>query len=191
MSKVIAAVLDRKGNVVEPEHILHDNGVREVNGVFYGRGKPQVRPADCRRQTSNTEGESLTKQSEATMNGYHVNDMSAIVKRSMQGLQVNGTSRPASFLDLNALPSYEESLNMTAHMNNVFSGLDAHTRARFGHNPLNLVDFLSNKDNYKQAVDMGLLDASVLPAEQSPAGASGAPTGASQGAGGVSPPAAS
>ena len=41
MAKVIAAELDRKGNVIVPEHILHDNGVRELDGVFYGHGKPQ------------------------------------------------------------------------------------------------------------------------------------------------------
>lgn len=176
MSKVIAAVLDRKGNVVEPEHILLENGVRVVDGVEYGRGKAQVREPGARRQTSNTEGDSLTKQSEATINGYHVNDMAAIVQRSMAGGLVMSNSKVPQYIDTVSLPTYEASLNQVAELNGLFSGLDLKLRQRFGNDALKMVDFLTNKDNHVEAVALGLLDKSVLPpAEPLPAAVPAAP----------------
>jgi len=157
MAKVIAAELDRKGNVIVPEHILHDNGVRELDGVFYGHGKPQFHPPGCRRVTSNTEGESLTKQSFADEA-----DIQNIVKRALRGQPVTQTDKVAQYVDVSNLPSYMESLNTINALNQAFMSLDGLQRAAFHNNPENMVAFLSDPANYEKAVKLGILDPSVL-----------------------------
>lgn len=179
MSKLIPAVLDRKGNVIEVEHILHENGVREVDGVFYGEGKPQLREAA--RVVSNTSGESLTKQSFSAEC-----DIQNIVKRAFNGQPIPRVTDTAQFLDLTQIPDYQTSLNRVIMVEGAFAALDANMRASFGNDPANLVHFLSDPANAKEAVKMGLLDPSVLPAEpiEAPKGGVDAPKGA-QGSGDV------
>lgn len=177
-----------KGVVVEPEHILHENGVREVvgdDGVsrFYGRGKPQVHPEGARRVTSNTVGESMTKQSEATLAGYHVNDIAAMVKRCQAGIPVKGASAAPRYIDNTVLPDMQASLDRVAYLNNTFSLLDSGIRRQFQNDPRVMLDWLSDSRNTAEAVRLGLLapqEPSPVVAEP-PQAAPEAPGGASQG----------
>lgn len=177
--KLISA--NKIDGVEVPEHYLHDDGSRELDGVIYGNAKKQNR--ECPRVTSNTSGESLTKQSEATISGYHVNDVGAMVLRSAAGLAVPGNSVPARFIDVTALPDYQTSLNNVAYLENYFSGLHPTLRAQFRNDAAVMLEWLSDDKNTAEAVKMGLLDKDALPVAGEPPAAPLAPEGATQGEG--------
>lgn len=176
MSKTIPAVFGPKDVVLVPEHILLDNGVRVLDGVHYGEGKPQVHPVGARRQTSNTEGESLTKQAFGDET-----DISSIVKKALRGQPVSVVNDVPQFLDLTDVPDYQTALNQVLLVNGIFGNLDAHKRARFANDPAQMVAFLSDPANHKEAVELGLIDAPrYIPTAESeaPEGGVAAPTGA-------------
>lgn len=139
--------------------------------------KVTIREDGSRRVQSVCEGKSLTKQDP----GQDV-DIQKIVAKALRGQPVSTVTAQPSFLDVSALPDYQASVDRVAMVNNVFSGLNAVVRRDiFGNNPENMVAFLGDSANYRKAVELGLLDASILaPAEQAQASteAGAAPIGA-------------
>lgn len=61
------------------------------------------------------------------------------------------------FMDHTKLGDYQENLNKIIEANNAFNALNSQTRSRFKNDPNELIQFLNNKDNYDEAVKLGLL----------------------------------
>lgn len=67
-----------------------------------------------------------------------------------------------------ALSNYQESLRVVAGAADLFERLPAKTRERFRNNPADLILFVQDKANAKEAVELGLID--FIPAKpQEPA----------------------
>jgi phage internal scaffolding protein len=72
------------------------------------------------------------------------------------------------FGDFSKVDSYHSALSQVQESLELFEGLPARIRKRFDNDPGQLIDFLENPENEKEAIDLGLvLDPSQIPSEPS------------------------
>lgn len=69
------------------------------------------------------------------------------------------------FGDASYATGYQDALNVICASNEAFDALPSALRARFGNDPLNMLEFVGNKDNKDEAIKLGLLKKEVKPPE--------------------------
>jgi len=72
------------------------------------------------------------------------------------------TGNAGVFADVSDVPDYQRSLELVDSAQRSFNALSLQVRRRFDYNPLNLMKFLADKANDKEAIELGLV---VKPAE--------------------------
>lgn len=73
--------------------------------------------------------------------------------------------RRPQFGDFTGIPDYQESLDKMREALSMFGDLPLSVRQRFSDDPVQLLEFLQNKNNLDEAVKLGLVDA---PAKDEP-----------------------
>jgi len=63
----------------------------------------------------------------------------------------------AFYGDVSAYTTYQEAVNFLIQADGMFKELPAATRERFSNDPARMLDFLGNKENYEEAVKLGLV----------------------------------
>ena len=128
-----------------------------------------------RKRVSLDCGVSLTEQSHAKSC-----DVNRIVKRFQRdGIRMEKVPgyvdlSNAKFGDFSDGISYQEACNSVLMANESFMALPSELRRKFGNDPGEFLDFVSNPDNKDQLVDLGLLKPEVVTPDA--ADASGSPT---------------
>jgi phage internal scaffolding protein len=64
------------------------------------------------------------------------------------------------FDDFSNIPDYQEAQNAIIEAENLFNALPSSIRKRFGNDPALLLDFMSDPDNYDEAVRLGIVSKS-------------------------------
>lgn len=96
---------------------------------------------------------SLTKQSEKD-----ACDINRIMRRYEATGMLEHTSRiQGVFSDVSDAVDYQSALHVVDSATNAFYSLSAKVRKRFNNNPAELLDFVRNPANRKEALDLGLL----------------------------------
>ena len=125
---------------------------------------PELEKWPRRRVHKEFNGISLTEQ-------HHKDDcdMHFIMRKFEKTGQIEhlNTIKPV-YADLLAQPSFEQQVNSIAQMTEAFNTAPAKVRERFGNNPGEWLEWLSNPDNRKEIEDYGY-DASHLPVRETPA----------------------
>lgn len=85
-----------------------------------------------------------------------VNNIMAKWKRT--GVMEHMASNPPTFGDFDQAIDYQTAQNMVAAADAAFQALPAHIRERMGNNPQTFVEFMTNEDNYQEAVQLGLIE---------------------------------
>lgn len=68
-----------------------------------------------------------------------------------------GTRKPI-FGDFTDIPDYQGALDIIIRSDEAFMQLPAKVRERFGNNPQEIFDFLSDEKNRQEAIELGLID---------------------------------
>jgi len=92
-------------------------------------------------------------------------DINTIVKRFGITGQLPAPVRMPSYEDFSSVGDYQSALNAVRASGEAFMTLPAAVRARFGHEPGALLDFLENPANRDEAVKLGLVVPPAPPAE--------------------------
>lgn len=85
-----------------------------------------------------------------------------IVEKFLRGEPVATASKPAVYADLTQVPDFDGLQNCLAVLNNWFSDLPAEVRAEYGNDPKKALEELTKPGSLEYAVELGLLDPSVL-----------------------------
>lgn len=85
-----------------------------------------------------------------------------IVEKFLRGEPVATASKPAVYADLTQVPDFEGLQDRLAVLNNWFSDLPAEVRAEYGNDPNKALEELTKPGSLEYAVELGLLDPSVL-----------------------------
>lgn len=101
------------------------------------------------------EGKSLTVQDQA-----EEADINTIVKRFGLTGQLPSNIRMPQYGDFENISSYHEALSLVKEAEVSFMKLPAEVRARFDHDPGQLVEFLEHEENRAEAVKLGLVERS-------------------------------
>lgn len=110
-------------------------------------GKPQDVKINC--------GKSRTKQS-----FRDAADMNKIIARFKKtGVFENVTQSIGSFADVSSVKSYQEACNTVLTAENAFNQLPSGVRKRFGNDPSQMLDFVTQDNNRDEAEKLGLLKA--------------------------------
>lgn len=72
------------------------------------------------------------------------------------------------YADLTNFPSYEEAMQTIVRANHAFLEVPAKIRARFNNDPQAMIDFLTNPENDKEAIELGLKNPPPPPTSPSP-----------------------
>lgn len=111
-----------------------------------------TRKDGSKRVQHKTEGVSLTVQSEK--DNCDINKLISKYKRTGQlppVLKTNG-----QYGDFSRVGDFHSAMNSVVSAQNAFLSLPAKLRQRFANDPAQLLQFLSVKDNYDEAVKLGL-----------------------------------
>lgn len=79
-----------------------------------------------------------------------------------------GTRQPL-FGDFTEIPDYQGALEVISAADAAFASLPANVRDRFGNNPQQIFDFLSDENNRDEAIALGLIDKPVEKPADKPA----------------------
>lgn len=91
-------------------------------------------------------------------------NVNKIVETSRRvGALVSAHQKPAQYLDLTILPSYQDALNLTIGVERVFRALPAAVRDAVGNSPQGFVAFMADPKNKEEAIKLGLLKAPPPP----------------------------
>jgi len=135
-----------------------------------------------------TPGEDMTKQS-----FKDECDINVIMKRyAATGILEHVREAAPRYLDATTY-DYQAAMNLVAEANSLFAGMPSELRERFGNDPAKLLDFVHDPKNAQESVSLGFLDPALLPEGVLPAElprASPAPSGATEGGEGGTPPSA-
>lgn len=158
--------------------MLIDNGLEEIE-ILTVRGvmKHHVRvhslappPEDHIRRAPrlvlNVRGLSRTKQEFAAETD--INNIVDRVQKTHNPVPVTGTTLDPRFGDFSQGSDFSEHMESLRFAQELFAELPSKIRARFGHNPASIIDFLEDADNRAEAVQLGLLT-EPEPADPSPA----------------------
>lgn len=86
-------------------------------------------------------------------------DINAIVaKFRLTGIQPHTRNVVARYADVSELPSYPEAFAQVQEAKEMFAALPSKIRSRFGNDPGQLLAFCADKNNYDEAVKIGLID---------------------------------
>nr|AVQ10237.1 minor capsid protein [Gokushovirinae environmental samples] len=90
-------------------------------------------------------------------------DINTIVERNLkQGYVPPINQNPALYGDFSSVPSYQEALNTVLHAQDQFASLEAHVRARFSNDPVQLLQFMekaqTDKATLEEAGRLGLVE---------------------------------
>lgn len=109
---------------------------------------------------------SRIKFTEPSMTQQHFKDecdINNILRRHENGLPVTHImSSQGQYGDFSAIPEYQDSLNLVNDAQTAFMALPSHVRARFGHDPSQLIAFVSDKANREEAIKLGLVPAPAV-----------------------------
>lgn len=84
-------------------------------------------------------------------------DINLIMKKYRETGQISHLrNSQGQYLDVSELPSYQEALNTLITANNSFASLSSEVRKRFGNDPKNMIEFLSDPSNDPEAIKLGL-----------------------------------
>jgi len=113
---------------------------------------------ECReriRVQTEIKGESLAKQDQKKECeiGHILN------KYRKKGVLPRTNPLPAKYMDASNTIEYGEALNFVVEAQTRFQELDSDTRKRFGNDPKQFLDFVTNSDNLEEMVEMGLAEA--------------------------------
>jgi len=104
-------------------------------------------------------GVSLTKQ--APKAECDVNNI--LKKFRNTGAVTHVAQRTPYFGDVSLVESYQQGQNVILQAKQNFDSLPSRVRARFANDPLNMMKFLSDKANLKEAVQLGLVKLKLDP----------------------------
>lgn len=85
-----------------------------------------------------------------------------IVEKFLRGEPVATASKPAVYADLTQVPDFESLQDRLAVLNNWFNDLPSEVRSEFDNDPQKALEELTKPDRMSDAVELGLLDPSVL-----------------------------
>lgn len=90
-------------------------------------------------------------------------DINNIMKKYQKaGISYNHLPAPTgTYGDFTNLKSYQESVQAAIDADSAFMTLPSSVRKRFNNNPQELFDFLNDKQNYDEAVKLGLIEKPV------------------------------
>lgn len=98
-------------------------------------------------------GSSLTKQ--AFKEDCDINKILAKVQRT--GMLEHLASGEPFYGDVSELVDYKEALNVIKRANDLFLEMSPEIRERFDNDPAKMISFLENKENLKEAIDLGMV----------------------------------
>jgi len=85
-------------------------------------------------------------------------DINNIVKRYNQtGEFLHLTSKQGRFADFSDITDYQTMLDTVARAQEAFASLPANVRTKFSNDPGRLLEFIQDKNNYAEGVELGLL----------------------------------
>lgn len=90
-----------------------------------------------------------------------------IVEKFLRGEPVAQASKPAVYADLTQVPDFESLQDRLAVLNNWFNDLPSEVRAEYGNDANKALEELTKPESLEYAVELGLLDPSVLEADAS------------------------
>lgn len=85
-----------------------------------------------------------------------------IVEKFLRGEPVATASKPAVYADLTQVPDFESLQDRLAVLNNWFNDLPSEVRSEYGNDPNKALEELTKPGSLEYAVELGLLDPSVL-----------------------------
>lgn len=85
-----------------------------------------------------------------------------IVEKFLRGEPVATASKPAVYADLTQVPDFESLQERLAVLNNWFNDLPSEVRSEYGNDPQKALEELTKPGSLEYAVELGLLDPSVL-----------------------------
>ena len=85
-----------------------------------------------------------------------------IVEKFLRGEPVAQASKPAIYADLTKIPDFEALQSRLSALNAWFADLPSSVRAEFDNDPEKALEELTKPDRWSDAVELGLLDESVL-----------------------------
>lgn len=90
-------------------------------------------------------------------------DINNIVRKfNKTGLITHVNNKKPMYGNFSNVQEFKEMQNRIVEVNEQFMQLPAELRAKFGNDPEQLVEFVSNPENTKIAVELGILDKSCL-----------------------------
>lgn len=107
-----------------------------------------------------------TEPSLALQSQFEDSDINTIVKRFGLTGQLPENVRMPSSGDFTGVGDYHTCANMVLAADEAFMEFPAPIRARFGHDPANLIDFMENPSNRDEAIKLGLVN--IPPAATAP-----------------------
>lgn len=85
-------------------------------------------------------------------------DINRILGRFKQsGMITHVAQRSPVYADVSDVTDYREAVERVERTDEFFQGLPAKVRAKFGHDPVSFLDFMSDPGNEAEARDLGLL----------------------------------
>lgn len=101
-------------------------------------------------------------------------DVNLLMKRYQRTGLLPGNSAGMTYGDFSALPDFMQAMNTVARANEAFAALPAHVRKRFGNDPGEYVEYVSDPANLAEVRKLGL--AAPEPAVEPVVGEPEAPT---------------
>jgi len=93
-----------------------------------------------------------------------MSDINRIMKKYHKGEMVNYLNRnPGKYGDFSSMPSYSDALQTVMDAQDSFMTLPSLVRKRFDNDPAKVIQFVSDKKNYEEAVNLGLIPKKDVP----------------------------
>lgn len=115
-----------------------------------------------------------TVNNEKTRTQQHMQDATD-VNKIMERYKKTGTithinnSIQGKYMDLTKLPSsYLDAINVVNHAQNTFESMPAKLKEKFQHNPQTLINWMADKKNEDEAIQLGLIAPRSKPAPPVP-----------------------
>lgn len=86
-------------------------------------------------------------------------DVNVLMRRYQRTGVLPGDPSAMRYGDFTVLPNFLEAMNTVARANEAFAALPAHVRKRFGNDPGEYVDFVSDPENIEEVRRLGLAKA--------------------------------